>query len=325
MSDALRARAAARGGVVTTADLRASGVERATLQRMVRSGRWVRLRRGVFAESVLLAAGEQSPAVRRLHVAAELAGSPHAVASHESALAVYGLPDVRLPAHAPWFGHTGFDDRLRLTAPKKLHGSGDPRRVHWHWAGLPRGHTRTVRGIRVTSPARTVVDIARSRPYAEALVVADAALRLEPPYRCRAADLARVLHDCRTWPGVARAAAVVAAATALAESPLETLNRILFSWARLPRPRLQHVLVDAEDRFVARVDFYFEEQATVVEADGALKYDDPRSLFREKLREDRVRDLGLAVARAYWRLTLHSPHEQVARVVRAFGRSGRAA
>jgi hypothetical protein len=182
-----------------------------------------------------------------------------------------------------------------------------------------------VRGIRVTSPARTVVDIARSRPYAEALVVADAALRLEPPYRCRAADLARVLHDCRTWPGVARAAAVVAAATALAESPLETLNRILFSWARLPRPRLQHVLVDAEDRFVARVDFYFEEQATVVEADGALKYDDPRSLFREKLREDRVRDLGLAVARAYWRLTLHSPHEQVARVVRAFGRSGRAA
>jgi very-short-patch-repair endonuclease len=74
---------------------------------------------------------------------------------------------------------------------------------------------------------------------------------------------------------------------------------------------------------VARVDFLFRKQRTVVEADGRIKYDAPAVLWNEKLREDWLRDMGLEVVRATWADGDDRGASLVARVGRAFERSAR--
>ena len=66
--------------------------------------------------------------------------------------------------------------------------------------------------------------------------------------------------------------------------------------------RSQVKIADPRGSIVARVDLLIGERV-VVEVDGALKYaDDPdgHTLFREKVREDRLRELGYEVVRVTW-------------------------
>jgi hypothetical protein len=67
--------------------------------------------------------------------------------------------------------------------------------------------------------------------------------------------------------------------------------------------------VDA-DGFIGLVDFYWPEFGIVGEADGDMKYLDPafragrtaeQVVLDEKIREDRLRALGLTVVRWRWR------------------------
>jgi len=71
---------------------------------------------------------------------------------------------------------------------------------------------------------------------------------------------------------------------------------------------------------VARVDFYWPEHVTVLEIDGMVKYDgrDPDALVREKLRQERLEELGLQVVRATWRQLNDDPARVTDRVRRAF-------
>jgi len=67
-------------------------------------------------------------------------------------------------------------------------------------------------------------------------------------------------------------------------------------------------------------DFYWPEHATVLETDGLLKYDgrDRRALVHEKLRQERLEELGLQVVRATWRQLLDEPARVADRIRRAF-------
>jgi hypothetical protein len=83
-----------------------------------------------------------------------------------------------------------------------------------------------------------------------------------------------------------------------------------------------------DGRLVARVDFYWEEQQTVGEFDGKIKYGrllKPGQriedvIFDEKVREDAVRDLGLQVVRWLWS-DLYRRGVLRERVLRAFARA----
>jgi predicted transcriptional regulator of viral defense system len=65
--------------------------------------------------------------------------------SHESALALYDLSDV-LPT------------KVHLTVQRPFHRTTAPFRIHL--ASLPDGEVRMYNGVRVTSPARSIVDAA---------------------------------------------------------------------------------------------------------------------------------------------------------------------
>ncbi len=133
---------------------------------------------------------------------------------------------------------------------------------------------------------------------AAGLVAAESALQLGLTSR---AELREVLGHCVDWPGARDAGRVVSFASTLSESAGESLARLAFEFLGLPTP-LQQVEVYDDAGFIARLDFLWDEEYTAGEFDGRLKYTgaDPDVLYKEKLREDRLRDAGIEVLRFGW-------------------------
>jgi very-short-patch-repair endonuclease len=100
---------------------------------------------------------------------------------------------------------------------------------------------------------------------------------------------------------------------------------VVVAEAGLPAPRPQARISDA-DGVIARVDLLFEEQRTILEVDGKLKYvdpDDDQVLWREKKREDRLREAGYEVVRVTWADLMYHPERVRARLLAAFARAQR--
>ena len=289
----------AQGGVVTREQALRAGVS----DRQLRPGerRLVRVRRGVYADARLLTTGEATAMALQV-AAARVVSRVDLVATGSTAALVHGLP-------------------LLGPRPQRLHLSErklERPRHHGASTTLRAEEVVTVRGVPVTSLARTAVDVARDRPYAAGVVTADAVLARGVPREV----LEAVLVGRDRWAGARRARQVVAFADGRSESALESVGRVSIAEQGLPRPQLQVVLSDEHGPF-ARVDQYFEEHRTVAEADGALKYLTPRDLFEEKRREDRIRDSGDEVVRYTWDEALRRPQVLAARLWRAFERSAR--
>ena len=112
------------------------------------------------------------------------------------------------------------------------------------------------------------------------------------------------------------------------ESAGESASRVRLMEEGLPRPEPQREICGPDGRLIARVDFYWEEQKTVGEFDGKIKYGrllKPGEriedvIFEEKVREDAVRDLGLQVVRWLWP-DLYRAGVLRERVLRAFARA----
>ena len=186
-----------------------------------------------------------------------------------------------------------------------------------HVAALPAGHVRPVGPLAVTSAARTVVDLARRLPYSAALVAADGALHrgLVRPAELGevAGQLCLLAGHPPSRPGrpIRRRAGRVPAGD-LVPGPVRP--------ARPAGADLQAVVADRRDGWHARVDFLWPESATVVEADGRLKYGEPGDLWQEKLRQERIEELGYVVRRVTWAQVTRQPDATIARVRRALHR-----
>jgi very-short-patch-repair endonuclease len=66
------------------------------------------------------------------------------------------------------------------------------------------------------------------------------------------------------------------------------------------------------------VDFYWPRHRVIAEADGALKYSDPRRAVRQLNRDQQLRDLGYTVVHFTWRDLFQNQKAIVERVSRAF-------
>ena len=183
-----------------------------------------------------------------------------------------------------------------------------------HVAALPGGQVTMVRGVRFTSVARTVVDLARVLPFAEGAALADSALY---DGKTTARELAGIIAQCPRWPGIQRARRVVAFADPRAESVLESLGRAAFHEAGLPPPDLQ-VWVGDDGEIIGRADFLWREYRTIAEADGALKYANPQRALAQLERDARLRAAGYEVVHFTWPEITRVPGQVVAAVTAAF-------
>lgn len=161
-------------------------------------------------------------------------------------------------------------------------------------------------GLRLTDPVRTAVDLARCHPLATGLAAMDDVLRRSLGTR------EQLLVELNYIPkgGRGRRCARLAAALAdgLAESAAESLSRARLFELGMPKPQLQ-VRFDDAAGFVGRTDMYWPELDTIGEVDGRTKYDlapgatgaaVAGTLWREKRREDRLRQIVGRVVRWGW-------------------------
>lgn len=154
-------------GVRTTAELLGTGLSAGQIRRMVRNGTLCSLRPGVYATAATVSALTRDPRDERarqaggqlLQVAATLAvTSSRSVGSHRSAALVHGLGLVG----------SGPKPVAEITKSPGDQGSYTGRRgVLVHIAALPAKHVVSYRGVLLTSVPRTVIDLARTLPFAE--------------------------------------------------------------------------------------------------------------------------------------------------------------
>jgi putative AbiEi antitoxin of type IV toxin-antitoxin system len=232
--------AARQHGVVTARQLHGAGVTKDAIRRRIESGRFTRLHRGVYLASSL-------PAQFTPHMAAVLACGTGAVLSHHSAAATWG---IRPP-------HPG-DVHITVPGRKKRHRAG----VRAHRGRLePRERTRH-HGIPITTPARTLHDLAPLLPLRDLERALEQALVLRLPGRAE-------LEAMQEQPGITRS-----------EAEARLLDLIVK--AGLPRP-LTNVRVHGYE-----VDMYWPQERLVVEVDG-FAYHSSRAAFER----DRARDARL--------------------------------
>lgn len=238
------------------------------------------MRRGRFAASA-----ERDPIAAAITAAiAACSACTGSVVSHRSAALLQGLPLLDPPPKRP-----------DLTVQPGR--TGDVAGALLHRATLRPGDVVIIDGVPVTSIARTLIDLGRTLTIGAAVVTIDAALNLGRAHEHEVLDIAR---QCSTWPNIRRAMRAVGLADPRAESPLESVSRLVLRRVRLPTPTLQAVVRDGAGRHIGRCDFYWDEFGVLGEADGRDKYDERAVLTGEKLRQEDLENLGLAAARWGW-------------------------
>ncbi len=190
-----------------------------------------------------------------------------------------------------------------------------------------------VDGIRVTSLARTVCDIARLGDHRQAVCVLDSGLKLGVAIEEIATQVARLGRHH----GIAMLRAAVPLADGRSESVGESLSRVsLADCPEIPAPDLQvnvTIEMNGSPKDV-RCDFGWRDDDGVLrvvgEFDGRLKYHRSNPfgnrlpedvIYDEKLREDGIRASGKGVVRWTWDEAVYPErlHPKVIVALRASG------
>lgn len=299
---ALTALAASQSGMFLTRQATKVGVGAPDLTALVKSRRLRRVARGLYVVESMVD-DDQSGWHRQLSAGACLL-YPDAVLTSTSAVIAHEV-DV-------WGVNLGRPEVLRPIARSRTHDIR-VRRIAEADARASVVETATGPTVRL---ADALVQLAMDFGMMPGVVSLDSALR---QHKVTMDEVEEALGRVATWPRSHRAAAMVEYADheGLCESPAESRGRVqanIGGIVLIP----QVVIRDQYGQVVARVDFLVEGTMVVVEIDGRLKYadGDARVLFNEKLREDRLRELGYVVVRITWS-DLETPGRVVSKIRRA--------
>lgn len=264
------------------------------MKRWVHAGWLRRLYRGVYL------VGAVAPERAREH-AAVLACGRDAHASHQTAATLYHLP---LPA-PPGSTHVTVVNRDVRRSGIAVHRT----------RALSRDERRALDGIPITSPARTIVDLAAE------LAPADLEHLLAQAYGKNLATRDRVLaviarRPNRSGTRTLRRLLEPGARPAFTRSPPEREFLALMRKARLPEPRVNARLHGYE------VDFLWPEEALVVEVDGHAFHAARPQRERDSTRDQMLTARGFRVLRITPYHIAREPAALLARVAGALA-SGR--
>jgi hypothetical protein len=274
----------------------AAGYTAAGIQLRLRRGQWERVGRGV-----LRVVGREERAGDRLLLAVLSAGQ-HAVARHRSAAFALGW-DLLDPVVEP-----------ELYLPR-THGTTDVAGARVRRADLGEHEVITVGVLPVTTAPRTAIDLAGADTETgelEAVAALDSALRLG---QVTLDELRSALRSRGRMPRSTCVAAqqVLDLLDTSSGSAPESVARVHFRRAGLDMPCCQYV-VQADGRFLARVDFAWPEARLVVEVDGFAWHGSKAAFQRDSARQRRLQRAGWTVLRFTAEDVLDRPEEMLADV-----------
>ena len=283
----------------------------------VNAGEFVAMRRGAYVRAAEWAAMDRESQARMRIKAVVAFGDRDFVVSHQSAAAMWRLP---------WVGQKS----TRTDVLSDFASGGRSNAIlRRHAVGMPE-LTELIDGIRVTSIARTVRDIACEASFLQSVVVADAALHRSGwqvdgvPTTDLSKDVLRSeLDQVAVRHGTARAARAIEFSNGVSDSPGESVSRVNMKLAHLSMPELQVPLRGASGH-TWWVDFWWPDFNLIGEFDGDTKYTDPRflngrtpaeALRDEKQREDDLRAANHGMSRWGWKTAMSLPalREQLVR------------
>jgi very-short-patch-repair endonuclease len=182
-----------------------------------------------------------------------------------------------------------------VSVPRGQHRRLSPLECELHWADdVPSDN-------HITSKLRTVVDCARTLPFAAALTVADSALRLGAVHRTRLLAEVTALRG----PGSRLALRVVAAADGRSESPLESVLRSILIEAGIKGFEPQVVVRDGT--FSARVDLGDPDLMIALEADSFAYHGTRDALTKDCRRHSNLTIRGWRLLRFSWEDVMFDP------------------
>jgi hypothetical protein len=240
----------------TLSQAESAGVSRHRLNRAGRSGQLWRPTPGVYVDT----AGLQQLSWHERHtVLARVAALhvPDSVVSHVSAALLMGLPN---PPRQ--------QGPVRLTVASRPRVNRPSDWVHLHRARLPARHVATFNGIRVTTPARTVVDCCRELRAGDAVAVADAALRSGLVTEDELLAMFRFQHR---WPGSGGTRRALPLLDPRRENWFESFSATALHEHGVPLAVPQVNVYSPAGGFLGRVDFLWEGDGVIGEADGVGK------------------------------------------------------
>jgi hypothetical protein len=249
-----------QGGVVSRKQLLARGITAKSIERRLEAGRLRVIHRGVFA------VGHDAIPIRGRLCAALLVAGPDSALSHRTAAYVLTL----LPSMPPFV-----DVTTAGRAPRNRPGL-----VFHHATTL---ETTKRHGLPVTTPIRTLRDLAATRPHAEVERAASEALVLKL--------ITKHQLETQQGPGAAILASLVRTGIGPTRSGLERAFLKAVVRAGVPEPIVGHRIGPYT------VDFFWPSHNLVVETDGADYHDHAIARRRDAKRDAYLQDRGLTVVR----------------------------
>jgi Protein of unknown function (DUF559) len=217
-------------------------------------------------------------AVTRARAAAMFARGK-AVVAGQSAAAVHGAQWIPADHRAElvWFEHRQAYSGLRIRSDL-----------------LPSDEIEMIDGISVTTSARTAFDLGRRGTFPHALASVDALCNATSLRPSTVSVLAENHPGSR---GIVQLRQILDVADGGAESPQESLTRLLLLDAGLPRPTTQIEIRDATGKLFARGDMGWPRWKVLVEYDGEQHWLDAKQRAWDIERTYRLEQLGWTVIR----------------------------
>lgn len=286
------------GPLILAREQQRAGLHRKILARQAERGTLVRLRQGVYVpadEWEHLAWWEQY--LLQIEAAAVTSLSPK-VFTLQSAAAIWGIPFFGMQNDVHVIAGNGAHGRLRAgIRTHRNRNLDDPVLQSNRWT---------------TSRAQTVVELAVSAPFEEAVAAADHVLKTDKDRGLAALSkdaIFAVADRLDSRSKFDRAARVIEIADARSGSPGESLSRADMYLKGFPKPELQYRVETGNGSLIGISDFYWEDLRLLGEYDGSVKYSrneylkgrlPPDVLEAEKAREDSMRATARGMVRWTW-------------------------
>ena len=279
----IEALAAKQYGLVTRQQLLRLGMSSRQVERRRAARRLISVHAGVYAVGHV----ERTPLAKAM--AAVLACGRDAAVSHGSAASLWGLTP-------------------RWTFPVEVVSPRDHRLVDvmtHRSSTLTRADIRVEKGIRVTSIARTLLDVAPRTPAKHLTRMANDALRSR---RLRQHELDEVVKRCPRHPGATRLRPFTTPEHAPTASGLEDEFLALLARYGLPMPLINATVAGYE------VDAFFPPERLIVELDSWRFHGDRRAFENDRERDAATLAAGCATMRMTWERLRVAPEREAARL-----------